>query len=293
MSQPGGIICPIATPLDADEGLDVPALHLLLDRILPDLDGVFALGSSGEFALLRPRVSEELVERVVERVAGAVPVYVGVGDTGTSRAVANLHRLDRPGIDYVVACTSFYYPITDQKALIGHFLALAEASPRPVIIYNIPQNTFSPLDPEAIRELVEHPNVAGIKDSAGDMFAFQQFLELRTPDFSVMQGREQLAASSLWLGADGLISALSNLDPGLLRELRRAVQNQQRDVALAVQRRVTKLAQLFDQGYWLSALKAAIAELGIGSGTLAQPIPACDARQRRAIREHLVQAGLL
>jgi dihydrodipicolinate synthase/N-acetylneuraminate lyase len=286
-AAPGGIVCPIATPLTDEEQLDVPALEALLDRITPHLDGVFALGSSGEFALLSARTAEALVDCVLERVAGRLPVYVGVGDTGTRRAIDNVRRLARPGVDYFVVCSSYYYPITDQPALVRHFLEVAEASPVPVVIYNIPQNTATALAPDAAAPLAEHPNVAGLKDSWGDMFGFQEFLALRSPGFSVMQGREQLAATSLWLGADGVISALANLFPQLLDGLRDAIAAGDQASALRAQRQVTQIAAIFDQGYWLSALKGALAELGIGSGRMAAPLPAASADQRRTIAQML------
>src|ERR1035437_7336518 len=83
-SMPGGVICPLATPLTDDEDLDIAALESLIDRVVPDLDGILALGSSGEFALLRPQVAERVVDVIIERVSGRVPVYLGVGDTGTA-----------------------------------------------------------------------------------------------------------------------------------------------------------------------------------------------------------------
>lgn len=289
----GSIICPLATPLDDAEALDVHALRQLLDRILPDLDGVFVLGSSGEFALLTERAADQLVDEVVMHVGGRVPVLVGVGDTGTVRALSNLKRLARAGVDYIVACSSFYYPITDQEALTGHFLEIADASPLPVVLYNIPQNTATPLTPAAVARLSEHPNIVGIKDSWGDMVLHQEFLALRTDSFRVLQGREQLAAASLWLGGDGVISGLANFAPALLQQIAAAVREGNWPRALDAQRAATTLAQLFDQGYWLSALKAALAELGIGTGRAAAPLPPCTATQRANIRRILHASKLL
>lgn len=289
----GGIVCPLATPLGEDEQLDVPALHRLLDRIMPDLDGVFPLGSSGEFALLTPSTAERLVDEVVSYVGGRMPVYVGIGAPGTTLALDNLKRLARPGVDYVVACTPFYYPLTDQGSVAAHFLALADASPVPLVLYNIPQNTATHIAPATAARLAEHPNIVGMKDSWGDMFLHQEFLALRSDTFQVLQGREQLAAASLWLGGDGVISALANFAPGLLQEMASAVREGDHARALEVQRTVTELARVFDQGYWLSALKATLAALRIGSGRLARPLPECTDAQREKIGLLLRQANLL
>jgi 4-hydroxy-tetrahydrodipicolinate synthase len=288
-----GIICPLATPLDSDEGLDVAALHRLLDHILPHLDGVFALGSSGEFAMLTERVAEQLVDEVVGHVAGSVPVFVGVGDTGTVRALANLKRMAHAGVDYIVACSSYYYPIIDQDALARHFLTIADASPLPVVLYNIPQNTASPLAPATVARLSEHPNIVGMKDSWGDMMLHQEFLALRSSAFHVMQGREQLAAVSLWLGGDGVISGLANVAPALLQQIATGVREGDSAKAQQAQRAATTLAQVFEQGYWLSALKVVLAELGISTDRTAAPLPPCTPEQRANIRRILRAANLL
>lgn len=290
---PHGIICPIAVPLTDDERLDVPALNRLLDRLVPDLDGLFVLGTSGELALLRPEVAEHVVEAVVERAAGKVDVYVGIGDTGTARTIDNLRRARRAGVDYVFACGPYYYPVADGEALYRHFASIADASERPLLLYNIPQNTASHLTPATVRRLAEHPNVVGMKDSWGDMIQFGDFLSCRGDGFAVMQGREQLAAASYLAGADGLVSGLANLAPALLRRLQDAARAGDVEGAQAAQREANALARVFEQGYWLSALKTALAELGIGSGRAAAPIPPTSAAQREAIRGILRQAGML
>jgi dihydrodipicolinate synthase/N-acetylneuraminate lyase len=205
----------------------------------------------------------------------------------------NLRRARQEGVDFVVVCTPYYYPFRQAQALVDHFRRVADLSPKPVILYNIPQNTGIPIPVEGVAALAEHPNIVGIKDSAGDMLVFQELLALRSASFAVMQGREQLAAASLWLGADGIVSALANFAPQLLQELAAAVRLGDRDCALALQRRITRLGCVFDQTYWLSALMAALHELGIGSGRGGAPLPACSDEQQAFIRSRMREAGLL
>jgi dihydrodipicolinate synthase/N-acetylneuraminate lyase len=112
------------------------------------------------------------------------------------------------------------------------------------------------------------------------MFFFQELLALRSKKFVVMQGREQLAAASLWLGADGIVSSLPNFGPKLLRDLFDSVKAGDREQSLALQRKVTRLASVFDQNYWLSALMAALCELNIGNGKAGKPLPVCTSEQR-------------
>jgi dihydrodipicolinate synthase/N-acetylneuraminate lyase len=293
LKDPGGIICPLASPLLDDESLDVKGLRRLIETILPDLDGIFVLGSSGEFAMLSDEEADKAVSETVEIVAGRLPVYVGCSDAGTKRAISKLKRARHEGVGYVVATSSYYYTVTNQDAMFEHFTRIAEASPLPVILYNIPQNTGVNLQPATVRRLAQHPNVVGIKDSTGDMFQFQELLALKRDDFIVMQGREQLAAASLWLGADGIVSALPNIAPHFFRLLTDAVAAGDKESALGLQRSITQLAEIFDQGYWVSGLKAALFELGIGNGSPAQPIPRCHPDQFELIRRLLGKFDLL
>lgn len=290
---PQGLVCPIAVPLTDDERLDVAALNRHLDLILPDLDGLFVLGTSGELALLRPEVAEHVVAAVCERAAGRVAIYVGIGDTGTARTIDNLRRADRAGVDYVFACGPYYYPIADQAALYRHFAAIADASARPVLLYNIPQNTASNLAPATVARLAQHSNIVGMKDSWGDMIQFGDFLAAQSDGFAVMQGREQLAMASYLAGAAGVISSLANFAPKHLRRIEAACRAGDLPAAVAAQRAANNAARVCEQGHWLSAMKTALAELGVGNARPASPLPPTTPEQRERIRTILRESGLM
>lgn len=291
-SRPAGVVCPLATPLNADETLDEAAFRALVDHLVPDLDGAFVLGSSGEFALLRDDVALRAIELTVEVVDGRIPVYAGIGDTGTERALTRMRRAIRAGVDYILLTSPFYYAVADEDALERHFVTVADASDVPVLIYNIPQNTHVHLTPALIARLAEHPNIVGMKDSWGDMIQFQAFLELSGEGFSVFQGREELTLASLWLGADGVVSAMNNFVPGMFQVLKKHVAAGDHQAALAQQKAITALSSVFQQGYWLSVLKVVLEMLGYGSGRAATPLPVITDDQRAGIRRILEDAGL-
>lgn len=292
-SRPGGIVCPLVTPLTDDGRLDEPVFRALIEALVPDLDGLFALGSSGELTWLPDDVAQRVAQVAVDQVGGRIPVYVGVGDTGLARTLARTERLVAAGADYLVVAAPFYYHVDEEARVVEHFVAIADVAPAPVVLYNIPQNTHLPLAPSVVGRLAEHPNVVGIKDSAGDWFAFERFLALRSDDFSVFQGREQLAAISLWSGADGVISAMANFAPRLLRDLTASVRDERpRREILALQARVNELAVVFERGAWLAGLKATLQALGWDVGEPGAPIPPYDAEQRRVVREIVAAPGL-
>ena len=285
-SRPGGIVCPLVTPLTADGRLDERVFRSLIDALVPDLDGLFVLGSSGELTWLPDDVAQRVARVAVDQIGGRIPVYVGVGDTGLARTLARAERLAATGADYLVVAAPFYYHVAAEARVVEHFVAVADRAAAPVVLYNIPQNTHLPLTPSVVGRLAEHPNVVGIKDSAGDWFAFERFLALRSDGFSVLQGRERLAAISLWSGADGVISSMANVAPRLLQALAASVRDERpRREILALQGRVGELAAVFEQGDWLAGLKATLQALGWDVGEPGAPIPPYDAEQRRVVRE--------
>lgn len=286
-TRPSGIICPIATELNADETLDVQAQRKLIDYIIDGINGILVLGTTGEFALLRNDVARHVVVETVERVNGRKPVYVGIGDTGTQRVLEKLKFVAETGADYGLVTTPYYFSVSNEEALKRHFLTIADASIVPILIYNIPQHTHVNLNPKLIAELAEHPNIVGLKDSWGDFFQFQEFLGLRSENFSVFMGPEQLAAASLWMGADGIVSALSNFIPELLQQLVSEVRGGNRSQALVTQKAIINLAAVFQYGSVSSALKVVLTELGIGSEQVAAPLPHCTEDQKEAIRRIL------
>jgi 4-hydroxy-2-oxoglutarate aldolase len=280
----GGIVCPIATPvLNGQFRPETFRRHV--DWLGNSIDGLLVLGSSGELASLPTRERRE-VGSAVETLPERLVVYMGVGEASTARAIEELSTLPARA-DYAAVTAPYYFAATSQRALVDHFKAVADASPRPVILYNLPQNTGVAISAETVQELANHPNIRGIKDSSGDTIEFSRYLDIRPPGFLVFQGREQLAAASMWLGADGIISALANFAPEELQRLMRAVRGGNDADARAQQRRVTALSEVFAHGHWVAALKAALVELGIDVGDPIPPLQACTADERARIREVL------
>ena len=281
----GGTICPIATPLTSDGELDRRSLIRMVGALVPDLDGVFVMGSSGEAPWLESRVAEAAIEVTMETVDGRLPVYLGVGETSTPRTLARLRSWAHFEPSYYVVAPPYYFPVGSDAALAAHFEAIAEQADRPTILYNIPQNTHVSISSALLARLAAHPNIIGVKDSSGEMLRFVEYIERQDDSFSVMQGREQLARMSYLIGARGVISALANVAPKLLGALRTSVESGDDPSA---QRRlheaILRLARLFENGYWLSALKTALALQGVGNGSPVAPLAACTDVERRRIR---------
>jgi 4-hydroxy-tetrahydrodipicolinate synthase len=288
--RPGGVVCPLATPLDPDGSFDAAAFERHLDALVADVDGVFVLGSSGEHPWLPADVAAEVAAVAAARMPDHLPLYRGIGEASTQRTLRQLDAVDDRRVDFFVVTPPTYFPLGDDAAVVRHFVTIAEAARRPLVLYNIPALAGNTISPRAVAELAVHPNIAGVKDSAGDFVAFQEMLPARSPTFAVLQGREQFLAASLLLGADGVVSSMANFAPRLLRALESAVSAGAVDEVRRLQGAVTRLATLFDRGFWLCALKAALDECGFAVGAPSAPLPPVGAAQRREIAALLAEA---
>jgi 4-hydroxy-tetrahydrodipicolinate synthase len=269
-----GIICPIATPLDASgESLNTAAFASHLDALLPDVDGIFVLGSSGEHPWLGEAVEDEVVKVAAAVTAGRRPLLVGGGQASLSRTLIRIESLSALPGDYYVVTPPSYFPITDTDACTEYFTRIAEHADRPIILYNIPLNVGNSITPAAVRELASHANIAGIKDSSGDMITFAELLFMQSDSFRVLQGREQLIAASAALGCTGVVSAMSNFAPRLLRQVLNAARRADLAASAKLQEDTSKLARLFNEGCWLAALKAALNATGFAAGVPSPPLP--------------------
>jgi dihydrodipicolinate synthase/N-acetylneuraminate lyase len=281
--SPRGVIAPIVSPISLDGRVNEPVLRTMVQRLVSEVDGVLVLGTSGEMPALLEATAFDVARCTVDEVAGRTRVFIGVGDTSLPRTLARIDRFGALGADLLAVTAPYYFATTD-AGLIDYFTSVADASPIPIVLYNIPQATHNPLTLEVIRELAGHPRIMGIKDSQGDPFLFADLLSLRRDGFTVLQGREQLLAQSIWAGADGSVTSLTNIAPRLVRALSAASADPAgREDARQLQIETTRLGSLFSQGHWVSALKAALRMLGWEVGAPQAPLEPLTDHQLRAV----------
>ena len=200
---------PLITPFK-DGAVDFASYERLVARyVAQGVDALFPLGTTGEQPTLDEAESEALIERTLA-VAGTVPVFVGVGGNATAKVVKTLRRLERlPFTGIVSVCP--YYNRPSQDGLIAHFKAVAAATDREVLIYNIPYRTAVNLSNESLIELAEVPNIVGVKDSSGVLAQSLDLLARKPAGFAVLTGEDALYFTMLAHGADGGILASSHL----------------------------------------------------------------------------------
>jgi 4-hydroxy-tetrahydrodipicolinate synthase len=292
-----GLIPPMITPLDAEERIDRPAVAKVVEHLLgAGVHGLFLLGTAGEGATVREGQHAVLIEEAVRAARGRVPILAGCIATSTRRALDYIAIAAAKGADAVVITPPFYFGTEDQNVLYAHFSHIAQASPLPVVMYNIPQTTHSSLTAETIARLAELENIVAVKDSSGKMEHFQRIIALRPQGktFSIFQGSESAMIDSLTMGADGLVAGSSNAVPGWIVALYQAVSAGEIDRALTYQQKVAAYRQACYTGhYWLSSLKTVVSLQGYCQPFAAEPIPPVTSAHREEIRQWLASAGLL
>ena len=210
MTAIGGVWLPIITPF-VDGAVDLAGYERLLRHYLDTgITGIFPVGTTGESPTLDDDETEALVERTLEVVDGRLPVFVGVGGNATAKVLRTLRRLERyrfPGI--VSVCP--YYNRPGQDGLDAHFRAIAEATDREILIYNIPYRTSVNLANDTLLRLAELPNVVGVKDSSGNLAQSLDLLRRRPVGFAVMTGDDASFYTVLAHGGDGGILASAHV----------------------------------------------------------------------------------
>lgn len=205
-----GLWLPLITPFK-DGAVDFASYERLIDHyIAKGVDGLFPLGTTGESPALGEAEIDELVDRTIARAASRVPVLVGVGGNATHKVEKELRRLERFEFEGIVSVCP-YYNRPSQDGLIAHFRAIAAATDRDVLIYNIPYRTAVNLSNDSLLELAQVPNIVGVKDSSGSVAQSLELLARKPANFAVLTGEDALYFTMMANGGDGGILAASHL----------------------------------------------------------------------------------
>ena len=220
MEKITGTFVAIVTPFDDREELNEAALVRQVQRQVGANNGVFCAGTNGEFYTLSADEKVRVTEICVDAASGRVPVLGHIGEVSTHETIALGKRIEKLAVKAVSVVTPSFIACT-QSELISHYRRIADAIAKPVYLYNIPARTGNTIEPETARVLAEHPNIIGIKDSAGSQESLDGFLSIarERDDFDVLVGPDSLVLYGLRNGAAGCISGLGNISPQTLRAI--------------------------------------------------------------------------
>ncbi|HQA31208.1 MAG TPA: dihydrodipicolinate synthase family protein [Propioniciclava tarda] len=304
MTEFRGIIPPVLTPFTPSGELDLPSLDRLVDHLVDaGVDGLFALGSSGQVAYLTDAQRGTVVRRIVARTAGRVPVVVGTADLTAPRVIEQGRAAVAAGASGIVV-TAPLYAINDAAEIGRHFRMIAAGVGAPVLAYDVPVRVHTKLGVGMLLELARDGVIVSVKDSSGDDVAFRRLVAANADagrPMTLLSGHELMLDGMFLLGGDGGVPGLANVDPAGYVRLWRAAQASDWVAARAEQDR---LARLFDivfvpQGRsgdagGIGAFKAALALQGvIESAAMPAPLDGLAASDVDAIGAILREVGLL
>lgn len=288
-----GSLVALVTPMDSRGGLDWPALERLVDFHLEQgTDGIVAVGTTGESATLDMSEHKEAIRRVVEQVAGRIPVIAGTGANSTREAVELTESARSVGADACLLVTPYYNKPT-QEGLYQHHRFIAEAVAIPQILYNVPGRTACDMLPETVDRLADIPNIIGIKEATGDMQRARELIDRVGNRISVYSGDDPTAVELILLGGKGNISVTANVAPRAMHELCAAALAGNEDLARRLNEALMPLHKtLFIESNPIP-VKWAMHEMGLIADGLRLPLTPLSARCHEPVREALRQCGLL
>jgi len=290
-----GIFPPIPTPFNELEEVSPDRLSENLNRWEEEpLAGYVVGGSNGEFVSLSASERLEILAHVRETTGSEKLLIAGSGLHSTRETIRQTQAMAELGADAALVVTPSYYKSRmDARALTSHYRRVADESPVPIILYNVPANTGLDMSAEVIVSLSEHTNIIGLKDSSGNVATIAE-ITLRAPkDFQVLAGSASFLLGALAVGAVGTISALANLAASSLDALIQAFGKGDLKQARTIQQRLVRPNSAVTARFGVAGLKYALELLGYYGGPTRSPLQALEPEQETELRQILVEAGLL
>ena len=267
----------LVTPFKQDSSIDIEALKRIVNfSIDGGIEYLVVLGTTAENATLSPDEKELVIRTVIEANNGALPLVLGVGGNNTAKVVEELKTRDLSAFVAILSVSPYYNKPT-QEGIYQHFKAVAEASPIPVILYNVPGRTASNMLPSTVLRLAtDFENVVAIKEAAGDLVQAMQLLKDKPKDFLVISGDDMIALPMVLAGGSGVISVVGQGFPKEFSEMIRLGLNRKVDEAFKTQYLLADcIDMIFEQGN-PAGIKQVFLSLGISENIVRLPLVNVD-----------------
>jgi 4-hydroxy-2-oxoglutarate aldolase len=290
-----GIMPPIPTPFDAAGEVDHGALVENLERWNQyDLRGYVVLGSNGEGVFLDETEKAHVWETARRAIPADKLLIAGTGAESTRMTIASTRRAADAGADAALVVTPHYFgPKMTADSLVQHYTRVADASPIPILIYNVPKFTNVNMNAAAVARAAEHPNIVGIKDTSGNITQLADTVRMVGSGFQVLAGSAGFLLAGLAVGAVGGILALANIAPQSGLEITRLFEAGSWEEAADLQRRMIPVNNAVTARFGIAGLKAALDMLGYYGGPVRSPLLGLTDDERLILREILQEGGIL
>lgn len=281
-----GLGVALVTPFDGAGEVDYDALGRLVDNVIAGgVDYIVALGTTAETPTLTAAERDAVAQFVRERNSGRVPLVIGMGGNNTAKLCADLRSCDPTGFDAVLSVTP-YYNKPSQEGLFQHYKAVAEASPLPVILYNVPSRTGVNMSAETtLRIAREVPNVIAVKEACGEISQMQDIVKGAPEGFLVLSGDDAMTLPLMSIGGHGVISVVANVFPGRYSQMVHIAMKESVAKAQAIWADFEELCpMLFAEGN-PTGIKTALALKGVCRADVRLPLVPASDRLAVAIKE--------
>lgn len=294
MKQPkkyAGVVVPMATPV-REGAVDLAAVEKIIRSFADAKVDALVMGTTGEGNSVPLGEGIDMVRAAVEAAEGRIRVYAGVTGLCPKEQLSQIEGFARAGADAAVAVLPGYYALTEQQ-MIAYYTMLADHASIPVMLYNILATTHLSIPVEAVRQLADHPNIVGLKDSERDPERLAQCIELARgrADFSYFCGWAAQSAHALDLGADGIVPSTGNFVPKHFRALYEAALRGDRDEANRLQQLTDSMAAVYQQGrplgQQLAALKRIMERLDLCGREMLPPLTMLSDEEYRTIDKQI------
>nr|WP_315173292.1 4-hydroxy-tetrahydrodipicolinate synthase [uncultured Flavobacterium sp.] len=267
----------LVTPFKSDFSVDVEALKSIVNFSIENgIEYLVVMGTTAENATLSAEEKELVIATVVETNNGRLPLVLGVGGNNTMKVVNELKTRDFSAFDAILSVSPYYNKPT-QEGIYQHFKAIAEASPIPVVLYNVPGRTSSNMLPSTVIRLAnDFSNIVGIKEAAGDLVQAMKIIQHKPKDFLVISGDDMIALPMVLAGGAGVISVIGQGFPKEFSEMIRLGLNKKVDAAFEIQYKIAdSIDMIFEQGN-PAGIKEVFKTLGIAENVVRLPLVSVD-----------------
>ena len=288
-----GCFTALVTPFDASGAVDSDAFAKLVDwQLVEQIHGLVPVGSTGEAATMTLEERVGVVRLCAERAAGRVPVIAGAGGNDTRVAIETSKAMGGTGATHLLHVSPMYSK-PPQRGILAHFRAIADASPLPVVVYNVPGRTASNIEAETTLALAEHPNIVAVKEASGNPAQISEVIRHAPKGFSVLSGDDSITLGVIAAGGQGVVSVVSNAVPRNMADLCRRALEGKMEAARSLHLQLHAFMQTAFCESNPIPVKAALAMMGRIQNQLRLPLVPMDAKHDAKLRASLVEAGAL
>ena len=286
-----GSIPALVTPFSRGSVAEDTFRELVEWQVAEGSNALVPCGTTGEVATLSRDEHRHVVATTVEAAAGRVPVIAGCGSYSTEASIEMIRAAADVGADAALVVVP-YYNRPSQAGLAAHFNAVAEASPLPIIVYNVPSRTVADISVETLAEVARHPRIVGIKDATGNIGRGLELLKAVPQDFAVYSGDDATALALMLCGGAGNVSVTANVAPRAMHEMCVAAMNRDIGRAIEINNRLLGLnSKLFVEPNPVP-VKWALAEMGMMPAGLRLPLAPLSAQFHETVRGAMREAGV-